>query len=405
MFSANIDIESILEDFSLKNTTFAYNDFVVRFYNFCLSLGFERGKMLPSRAFCSDENQGYLSILIAKQFGTFPFNHGRIGGIVATDRHDPHSEHGKDLAILQASHVGFDPEDGSFGSYHRRHTEHCQTTSSCGKITNVLSWYLTLHNFAKENIFLHQQDNVLLVSIDNQILNESRDEGLFLHLDRIIERKSHSEFCPRRAYSTSTCYVASAELRKLLGETAWPADGRQPIGEKLLPVLFSFKRNVSGDLDTRLLEENLIPPMPWIVSSKFPLLTAAQANTQAEFDRTFRTVMNAKGYIGKRMVFISGLNIDISPHETQVFPLTTFVPWAAYIKEANGHGTILEQEEIVNCLRQQNDANPDEVNLEKAIQKMKDTKKSDSSPPPFTPNAKRLEFDTHLMRDSSLINF
>jgi hypothetical protein len=376
MYSANIDIQGALEDFSLENTTFPYYGFAIRLYNFCLSLGFEPGKILPSRAFCSDENQGYPSILIAKQFGTFPFNHGRVGGIVATDRHGPHSEHGKDLVIIQASHVGYDPESGSFGSYHRRHTEHFATTSACGKIDSVLAWYLTQYAFAKENILLHRQDNELLVSIDNHVLNESRVEGLFLHLDRIIEVGSHGEFRPRRAYSTSTCYVASSELRELLGETAWPVNGRQPIGEKLLPELFSFKRHVSGDPETHgLLEENLVPPMPWIVSSKFPLLTAAQANTQVEFDRTYRTLVNTKGYIGKRVVFISGLNIDISPHETQVFPLTTFVPWAAFIQEPNGQCSVLEQGEIVNCLLEQSEDNPDEINFESAIQKMKDTQK------------------------------
>jgi hypothetical protein len=366
---------SHLEDFSLNRTTFSYNGFATRLYNFCLSLGFEPGKILPSRAFCSHENQGYLSILIAKQFGTFPFNHGRVGGIVATDRHGPHSEHGKDLVIIQASHVGYDPENGSFGSYHRRHTEHFETTSSCGKIQSVLAWYMDEYSFAQENIYLHREDDLLLISIDNQILNENRVEGLFLHLDKFFAMKRRGEFCPHRAYSTSKCFVASSELREILGECAWPIEGRQTIGGRLLPDLFSFKRHVSGDPDTHgLLEENLVSPMPWIVSSKFPLLTAAQANTQAEFDRTFRTMVNAKGYTGKRMVFISGLNIDISPHETQVFPLTTFVPWAAYIKEPNGHGYVMEQEEVVNILRKQNDTNPDEINLENAIQKMKATK-------------------------------
>ena len=57
---------------------------------------------MPSRAFCSDESQGYPIILITKHFGTFPFNHGLVGGIVATDRHAPHSHHGKDLVIIQA---------------------------------------------------------------------------------------------------------------------------------------------------------------------------------------------------------------------------------------------------------------------------------------------------------------
>jgi len=374
MYSANINFKDAFGDFSFKNTTFPYHDFVPRLYNFCRSLDFEPGKILPSRAFCSDENQGYPNLLIAKNFGSFPFNHGMVGGIVDTDRHGPHAEHGKDMVIIHASHVGYDPENGSFGNYHRRHTEHFETTASCGKIDAVLEWYLAQYAFAKENIFLHRHDNELLVSIDNQLLNENMIEGLFLHLDRILEVESQGGFRPWRAYSTSKCYAASSELRQLLGETAWPENGRQPIGEKLLPELFGFKRHISGDAEPHgLLEENLAPPMPWIVSSKFPLLTAAQANTQAEFDRTYRTLLNSRGYIGKRVVFISGLNIDISPHKSQSFPPTTFVPWAAFVQKINGHNTVLEQKDIVNRLLEQNEDNPDEFNLENTIQQRKDT--------------------------------
>jgi len=374
MYSANINIKGALEDFSFKNTVLPYHDFVPRLYNFCRSLDFEPGKILPSRAFCSDENQGYPNLLIAKNFGSFPFNHGMVGGIVDTGRHGPHAEHGKDLVIIHANHVGYDPENGSFGNYHRRHTEHFETTASCGKIDIVIEWYLAQYAFAKENIFLHRHDNELLVTIDNEILNENKSEGLFLHLDSILEGENKGGFRPRRAYSTSKCYTASSELRQLLGETEWPDKERQPMGEKLLPELFGFKRHISGDPETHgLLEENLVPLMPWIVSSKFPLLTAAQANTQAEFDRTYRTLLNSRGYIGKRLVFISGLNIDISPHKNQSFPPTTFVPWAAFVQKINGHKTVLEQKDIVNCLLEQNEENPDEFNLENTIQQRKDT--------------------------------
>jgi hypothetical protein len=99
-----------------------YSLFVPRLYNLCRSLGFEAGNIMPSRAFCSDENQGFPIILIAKHFGAFPFNHGRVGGILATDRHGPHADHGKDMVIIQASHVGYDPETEEFGSYCRLQT-------------------------------------------------------------------------------------------------------------------------------------------------------------------------------------------------------------------------------------------------------------------------------------------
>jgi hypothetical protein len=51
-----------------------YSAFIPQLYNLRRSLGFEPGKIMPSRAFCSNENQGYPIILITKHFGVFLFN-------------------------------------------------------------------------------------------------------------------------------------------------------------------------------------------------------------------------------------------------------------------------------------------------------------------------------------------
>jgi hypothetical protein len=51
-----------------------------------------------------------------QHFGAFPFDHWRVGGKVATNRHGPHAHHGEDL-IIHASHVGFDPVGRRFGVY------------------------------------------------------------------------------------------------------------------------------------------------------------------------------------------------------------------------------------------------------------------------------------------------
>ena len=48
--------------------------------------------------------------------------------------------------------------------------------------------------------------------------------------------------------------------------------------------LFWFKRNILEDLETHgYLEQNFLPAMAFIVTSKAPLLTAAQVNTQVEY--------------------------------------------------------------------------------------------------------------------------
>ncbi|GJL63365.1 MAG: hypothetical protein NPIRA04_20190 [Nitrospirales bacterium] len=374
MYFSNTDIKTTLEDFILEDNMLPYDSFVGRVYNFCRSLGFEAGKILPSRAFCSDENQGYPIILIAKHFGTFPFNHGRVGGTVSTDRHGPHAEHGKDLLIIHASHVGYDPSTHAFGTYHRRHTEGCEKTPSCGKIYEVLEWYLNQYTFAKNNIFLDHHRKDLCVTIDNQILNEEKTDGLFLNLEKIIGTHRPGDFRPIKSYSTSQCYLASQEFCELMGVDTWSSHERRTIGNKLYPELFNFKWRSTGDSETHgLLEENLLRPMPWIVSSPDPLLTAAQANTQVEFDRSFRTLVNVEGYHGKRVLFISCLNIDISPSEDILFPLTKTVPWAAFIQHKDGSSVVLEQQDLMDKLFEYSQNNPDEVDLEHEIQNMKDT--------------------------------
>lgn len=119
------------DEFRVDDLLLRYSTFVSRLYNFCKSIGMQAGKIMPSRAFCSDENQGYPIILITKHFGSFPFNHGRAGGVIATDRHGPHAEHGRDAVIIQASHVGYDPETRRFGLYRRLQAEHNDETASC----------------------------------------------------------------------------------------------------------------------------------------------------------------------------------------------------------------------------------------------------------------------------------
>ena len=115
--------QRMIENLKVGPYAMRYSQFVPRLYNLCRSLGFERDRMLPSRAFCSDESQGYPVILIAQHFGTFPFDHGRVGGKVSVNRHGPYAPHGEDLVIIQASHVGYDADSGRFGIYRRERTE------------------------------------------------------------------------------------------------------------------------------------------------------------------------------------------------------------------------------------------------------------------------------------------
>lgn len=360
MYSSTANIRTLMADFHIAGMMLRYSAFIPRLYNLCKSLGFEPGKIMPSRAFCSDENQGYPIILITQHFGVFPFNHGQVGGIVATDRHAPHAEHGRDMVIIHASHVGYEPERGVFGVYRRAQSEDRHPTASCGKIEAVLRWYQDEYAFARDNILLERRGEDHLVTIDNQLLRENRDEGLFLNLERLATPVGDREFRPVHCRSTAKSLLAAPELRRLMEQAGWEEGRREPIGARLLPEYFRFKRDIQGDLEGRShLEQNLFEPMAWIITAPQPLLTAAQVNTQVEFDRTFRTIVREHGYQGKRVLYVSGLNIDISPQDGQRFPLTKFVPWAAFVQQPDGSHETLEQAELLARLSAQPSENPD----------------------------------------------
>ena len=79
-------------------------------------------------------------------------------------------------------------------------------------------------------------------------------------------------------------------------------------------------------------------------------------------------------YQGKTLVYISGVNIDISPSPGQLLPSTLFVPWVAYVQPRTGQPYILEQAELVERLLAQSTDNPDQVDLDQVIQQMGEEK-------------------------------
>ncbi len=357
--------------FPIHDMIMRFNMFVPRLYNWCISLGFTPGKIMPSRAFCSDENQGYPIIMIAKHFGAFPFNHGVVGGIVATDRHAPHATHGQDMLIIQASHVGYDPENRVFGTYRRAQTTDMECSSSCGKIQEVISWYQNEYEFARHNILLHNEDGKNIIIVDNQLLHQDRNNSLSLRLEKLIATDSGKQPVPLRILSTAKVYSPVQRFVDRMGETAFNGITPQPIGTNLTADMFYFRRDIPQMEEfEHHLELNLLDHMPQIVTSNSPDLLAAQITTQVEFDRTFRTIVKEQAYKGKKVVFIAGLNIDISPQSGQLFPLTKFVPWAAYVQDSDGYYFTLEQEELVQTLQQQSVENSDQVDLEHAIRMM-----------------------------------
>jgi hypothetical protein len=292
---------------------------------------------------------------------------------VATDRHGPYADHGEDLVIIQASHVGYNRETGDFGTYSRTQTTEHSHSTCCGKLAGILDWYLEQYRFAQRDVLLERCEGRLCLRIDNGLLRSTREEGLFLNLTRLIRRDEEGNFTPLHTHSTTKSFAASESLVQQLSDldTELAEDHPVPIGDHLRPEMFFFRRQLDDTVEGRDHQElSLIYAMPWIVTSASPLLRAAQINTQVEFDRALRTVAHERSYRDKCLFYISGLNIDISPQEGVSFPTTKFVPWAAYFRLRDGRQRILEQPELISVLRGQSAENPDQIDLEEAIQQM-----------------------------------
>ena len=222
------------------------------------------------------------------------------------------------------------------------------------------------YDFAINNIHIEKLNNKYYIVIDNQLLNDEREEGLFIHLEKLLLKDNH-DYVVSETYSTSKRFALNPDLIDRFKD----AVNNKEIGRDLTAELFYFKRNTHDDVEGyHHLEKNIISAMPSIVTSKFPMLEAAKANSQVEFDRVYRTIVKSQHYKNKRVVYISGLNIDISPEQGQVFPLTKFVPWAAFIQDKDGHQKIIEQQELYDILNLQSNDNPDQIDLDKAIEVM-----------------------------------
>ncbi|HME25236.1 MAG TPA: hypothetical protein VKI44_28570 [Acetobacteraceae bacterium] len=68
--------------------------------------------------------------------------------------------------------------------------------------------------------------------------------------------------------------------------------------------------------------------------------------------------------------FVAGLNIDVAARAGQQFPLTKFVPWAAYEQLLDGRRLLLEQAELFGTLTSMPSDNPDRMSFDTAVAAM-----------------------------------
>ena len=157
--------------------------------------------------------------------------------------------------------------------------------ASCGKIFGVMDWYLKEYAFARENISFSMIGGKAVVLIDNQLLDHDREAGIFLNIDQFVDMDSGNIPEPLNVFSTSKAFRVNPELKNRLPKSFWQEDKQVPVGKKLTANLFYFKKRVSEALEGRdQLERNLSHSKPKVVTSTFPGLAAAQANTQIEFE-------------------------------------------------------------------------------------------------------------------------
>lgn len=276
---------------------------------------------------------------------------------MATDRHGPHSHHGEDLMILQGSHVGYDPNSGVYGTYNRPKMMGDCPSDSCGKLIHVITPYLEQYLFARDRIFLHKDDNGnCLITTKNSFVDfGSRpvSQGLVLRLSNLVSEDSKGVIRPFASASTTQTYKVSDAFKKRLKKIGyeWRSGARESIGELLAADLFFFREDFYETDVFLLLERNLIEFMPAIVSAKNPALRAAKTHIQLEFARGVESIRRSSDYRGRNLLYVTGLNIDISKNED--LPETNyFVPWAAHIQLKDGEKEkyihTIEQDELYN---------------------------------------------------------
>uniref|UniRef100_A0A6U2JA86 Limiting CO2-inducible protein B/C beta carbonyic anhydrase domain-containing protein n=1 Tax=Hemiselmis andersenii TaxID=464988 RepID=A0A6U2JA86_HEMAN len=362
-----------------------WGDFAPRLANLCNELGFAQGDTLPSRAFCSDENQMYPAIQITKHFATPPFDHGRVGGVVATDRHGPHAAHGKDLVLVAASHVGYDA--GNWGKYRRLVTEDDHVSTSCGMISAILGWYLAQYEDAQNRIRLVMNgDGDARVRIPTDLLDPNRPEGMYLVLSRMTKTGPNGLPVPigrSAAYQEYEMLPALADRIKKapkndvndkINKGMYDEAESAPIGGYLSSEMFGFRREtVDRGEPNYFLERHVLANIQEILTSAAPMLTAALAISQLEFERTARTLIASPAYKGKKVFFCAGVNVDISPAEGSKDLLddllgdTMFLPVSSLYIDEKGKAYSMQAMAFAKALSRQSTQNAAAVDLEEAM--------------------------------------
>lgn len=340
---------------------FRFSQFVPRLFNYVTQKGgMEPGLIMPARAFCSDGSQGYPTMLMAKHFGTFPFDYGQIGGTFDFNRSPAYVSHGRDLVVVQATHVGYDETTKTYGKYPRHRTstdpEHMVCTSNCGHVSGVTKPYVKAYQSAANHTLIakNRATGQYHIYLRNFFLTECSNSRFSFRvkfdIDRMLlltgpDRDRLALYVSKdpvsRTFIASDEFARHLDKYKIFAEDSSVEEGKFfPLGEALTREWFTFERTPQGS--TKVLgqyEENIQDQMDWVVTHPQPLLAAAQVCVQAEFHRFLTEIYFSKSTFENRNLFyIAGVIVDVAPSSDQIrsqcafYPRSLFVPWAAHVQ-------------------------------------------------------------------------
>ena len=343
-----------------------YSDFAPRLYNFCHSAGLARRKLSLGAAFCTDQEHGRATLLLAKHFGVFPIELGNAGGVL--DFRDARNwiARSNDIVLLQADHVlnasAVPLVTGSYGP----HAKSTERLTGCGALLSVLDWYQREYQYALSHVQFRQARARRLVEIDTVLLETNRKDGLCLNLDRLAEKSPNGAFQTDFGSDSKVIFHANTALPDSLFEG-------QDIQacNSLFPEWFSFNTsNPKTEKTLKCAEANLRDQMPYIVSAQDPLLAAAEINIQKEFGANTQRIRDSGVAKGKRLVYLTGINVETPNRSGKGFSEAAFIPWQAFIQDDEGKCEVLNQAALFHRLREASPVNADAINLDMALRQV-----------------------------------
>ena len=152
----------------------------------------------------------------------------------------------------------------------------------------------------------------------------------------------------------------------------WAADENagRAIGGFLRADAFEFrKKQLDRNEPNYFLERHLLANIQEIVTSAAPFLTAALAASQLEFERTVATLVGNPLYKGKNLMYVAGVNIDVSPSkvEKNILGDTMFLPVASLLIDSAGKRYTMQAKPLTAALERQPVENPIAVSFDAAV--------------------------------------